>query len=273
MEVGSGRKRQDSQSSFGSLCSSNIDVDTDIPPLDKSRPLRKRLGTEMAIIAATSPEIKALNLPTTPSFPNPQALNFHDPRTNSNGTNSPCSTLSTCSTDKMEVTLTPLLASMDDVEESSIPADQSEQNAMPIFLDETEDLIRSFQNNDLGNLPDKNGRHIKGDNKENIHPNLPPTVNGGRKQPFGMRQTNTKEVPPPKAFPLPRRSLHRRASYQNLPSPDEIGNYPLGVHKAASCGNIPIFPSYMDQSQVLRRPDNPPQHRRVERLKMMTGFR
>lgn len=235
MEVASNHRQDNSFSSFGSLLSADespILIDDGISDLQPQS--RKRLGAEMAIIAATSPEIKALNLPITPSFPEP--MDFGHFRTNSTDTYSSVSSSST----HQNRTLTPLLAALDDVEDQP----------MQIFLDETDDLFRPFHNL----VEDPIQKYME--DKENIHPNLLQSkLNGDtRKKPFGMR-ANMKRHPPKKLNSeiTPRGSLHRRASCNALPSTDEIGHFPRVMKRAATCGSLPFFPSDLDRKSLDRR--------------------
>jgi hypothetical protein len=65
---------------------------------------------------------------------------------------------------------------------------------------------------------------------------------------------------------IPKGSLHRRASYDNLPSPAQIGNYPRVMRRAVTCGALPFFPTDLDR----QRSD----HRAASRsLSWTTGFR
>jgi hypothetical protein len=285
MEVASNHHRDSSLSSFGTLHSMDMDsyVDDDgatEPPAENHSVLcinRKRLGAEMAIIAATSPEIKALNLPSTPSFP--PGLNYHHRRSDSNGTFSSCSSISISSnwSRPNKGTLTPLLASMDDVERSSSFLNQSDPQDMHAFCGGTDDMVRSFENRDLDTSMDdaKVLVTISYDNK-NIHPNLLPSKNNyNRKKPRASHHRPSKYS----KCPLPRKSLHRRASYDSLPSPAEIGQSSSPrVVRRATCGAFPFFPSDMDTKKEVRR--HRPAHHQTSSMRMVpksmqlsTGFR
>jgi hypothetical protein len=219
MEVGlSWHRRESSLSSFGSLPSASIGDDF-----------------SMAILAATSPEIKALNLPITPSFP--QELTARHQRSNSNASASSCSNSSISSCSRPMGSLTPLLASMDDVEGPPGLPERFRQTSMHIFVDETDNLVHTFQNH---NLDERNGDYIQqyddAEDKENMHPNLIhiKVVPPARKKAFGKRHVSTQPKPFQRPTYLKRSSLHRRASYDSLPSPEQIGPSPSALLKAMS---------------------------------------
>jgi hypothetical protein len=283
MEVGlSWHRRDSSLSSFGSLPSASSGDDFSVVHLpaspgspSKSVQCRRRLGAEMSILAATSPEIKALNLPITPSFP--QELTARHHRSNSNASASSCSNSSISSCSRPMGSLTPLLASMDDVDGPPGLPERFMQAAIHIFVDETDNLIQTFQNHNL----DANGDYIQqygdaAEDKENIHPNLihikvvPPT----RKKAFGKRHVTTQQRPP-KPFQRPtslkRCSLHRRASYDSLPSPEQIGPSPSALLKSMS-ENF-TFSSIDVDADEIRRTSLLVSSRAPKSLNLTTGFR
>jgi hypothetical protein len=264
MEVASNHCRDGSLSSFGSLYSADIDLSIDeiIEPDCSTRPGRQRLGAEMAIIASTSPEIKALNLPSTPIFP--QGMESFHHRRNSSGTFSSCSSTSSAGS-RRRGTLSPLLAAMDDVECSPESRVKAEQYAM--HVDKTDEVVRPFSTSSVPKKrqPKNNEKkHVWFDDKENIHPNLFQNKDHGKK-PLGFhssshpyRQSKVHQHPS-----THRQSLHRRGSLANLPSPGEIG-LPKTVR------TIPFLPSDMNQlrSDHRRRAIKVPKS-----LSLVTGFR
>jgi len=286
MEVASNHRRDGSLSSYGSIYSVEIDLSMDesigpdsvVRATTDTRPTRQRLGAEMAIIACTSPEIKALNLPITPSFP--QGMESLHYRSNSSSTFSSCSSASSAGSRK-NGTLSSLLDAMDDVECSPVTRDQSDKLAMHVFMDQTDELVRAFKTSDLKDLQKKQPKmdekkRVWFDDKENVHPNLLQKQDHG-KRPFGF-QSSGRPYKPTTTLPRPsshHRSLHRRASWDNLPSPGEICEAPKPVRRATST-SIPFLPSDMNQPNYyqLRRSDH--QRRGVQlpkSLSLMTGFR
>jgi hypothetical protein len=168
---------------------------------------------------------------------------------------------------------------MKDVEGSPVLPNRRDQQAMHIFLDETDDLVRSFQNHGMGTkwVEAKYDGHknFQFDDKENIHPNLLHEKHlhqGQKKLPGPLRNHNRR----PKRLPK-KPSLHRRASCDMLPSPAEIGCAgcvsPRVVRRATS-GSFPFFPADMEMSRELQRQRSERSLRMGRKsMRLSTGFR
>ena len=208
----------------------------------------------MAIIASTSPEIKALNLPITPCFP--QALDYGHHRVNSNDTNSSFSSVSTSSS-RPKGSLSPLLAAMDDdMDASPDQHDPFGSDAMHIYFDETDDLIHSFRNHDLNAATSSRDEQVKFPkkamhDKENIHPNLlqPQLHINHRSRPFQVHQKThyARRSSFHSSYSHSKATYHRRASCDSLPSPDQIGNFPRVMRRAS--GSPPMLPRDFDRQR------------------------
>lgn len=253
---------------------------------------RNSCGVEMAILAVTSPEIKALNLPKTPTFPEQLFPEHH--RSNSNDTlaSSTCSSISTSTHGSRQTgTISPLLLSMDRVEESPTTPQFIGKDLMEIYVDGTQDLVDSFQNHHLNTSLGSSssldiGKKNTSQEKENLHPNLlqAKTLNGRKKVTVSHRAgssnrqttvTHQQRGLPKGRYQIRRPSLHRRGSFDALPSPSEIGGSPK-VDRRADYGSFPFLPSEVDKAEERRRQRS--EHRRTQRthpksMSLTTGFR
>jgi hypothetical protein len=251
---------------------------------------RSSYGVELAILAATSPQIKALNLPKTPTFPEQFFPEHH--RTNSNDTfaSSSCSSISTSTHEPRKTgAIAPLLLSMGSVEESPTAPDIIGQDLMQIYVDETPDLVETFQNHNL-NTPRGSSssndftKKNKPEDKENLHPNLlqAKTLNGRKKITVSHRASSNRQtslnhqqrLPKGSSFHI-RRPSHRRGSFDALPSPAEIGGSPK-VDRIVDCDSFPFLPSDIDKAEERRRQRS--EYRRTQRtqpksMSLRTGFR
>lgn len=240
-------RRRESISSLGS-CRSGDDIDIDfgvfnldgddddnhtpVPssPImlskDDQPPMRERLGT-MTIIAATSPEIKALNLPITPTFPT--QLDFTRSNSFSGATTEPSlriqqPTLFRAQSMRNHVSFR--LDTMDDFKgfTTDLRRPSPRRNVSPedsFYQDDGEDDLLQFlyPHEPVPRHPDQN--------KENIHPNLIPLKSD--KQSLTTFETEADPSIVKKKGHGRRKSFHRRISYEALPSPAEIGPSPGGL--------------------------------------------
>ena len=249
---------------------------------------RSSCGTEMAILAVTSPGIKALNLPKTPTFPE-QFFPAHH-RSNSNDTfaSSTCSSISTSTHESRKTgTIAPLLLSMGSVEESPTTPDILGQDLMQIYG--TQDLVDTFQNHNIitslgssSSPHDTTTKNIYQD-KENVYPDLlqAKTLNGRKKFTVSHRASNNRQTSLTNQQRLPkgsyqiRRPSHRRGSFDALPSPAEIGGSPK-EDRRVDCNPFPFLPSDVDKAEERRRHRS--EYRRTQRtqaksMSLTTGFR
>ena len=195
-------------------------------PSVRHPPLRKRLGAGMTIVASTSPEIKALNLPSTPAFP---ATRLDFSRSSSS---SPCS----CSMDEspstsphqpkmsraqsMRERLSFCIDTMDDVIDfPSLPKRHSREELSadrPFYHDNVDDLLRYTIPNKVLYHPDEN--------KENIHPNLIQQKSDKARIILDVHDDDDDlSIATTKTRHVRRKNSHRRISYESLPSPADIG--------------------------------------------------
>lgn len=256
---------------------------------DNSR--RSSCGTEMAILAVSSPGIKALNLPKTPTFPE-QFFPGHR-RNNSNDTfaSSTCSSISTSTHESRKTgTIAPLLASMGSVEESPTRPNIVGQDLMQIYVGGgTQDLVDTFQNHNLITslgLSSSHGDSTKENThqeKENLHPNFlqARTLNGRKKVSVSHRASSTRQTSLTHQQRLPkgsyqiRRPSHRRGSFDALPSPAEIGGASK-VDRRVERDSFPFLPSDVDNAG--ERDRHRSGYRRTQRaqpksMSLTTGFR
>jgi hypothetical protein len=212
-------------------------------------PIGIPLGPKMAILAATSPEIKAMNLPVTPCFPVELAgvqpyfstfLSFAE--------NSPSATISPLLPNKE--TFFPLLAitQEENVQEAEGRLDSA---AIRIWLNgNDENLVRSFQDcNIQTRTPPAKVPRLEGafNCKENEQPNLmmndgPMLYANGRIPTSTIEQVPAKEVKPRRTM-IKRPSFHRRGSYESLPSPDEIESDKTPLARGGTCGHYTFSPT------------------------------
>jgi hypothetical protein len=252
---------------------------------------RSSWGAEMAILAATSPQIKALNLPKTPTFPKQLFPEHH--RSNSNDAasfaSSACSSSSTSTHESKKTgTIPPLLVSVGSGEESPTTPSFIWQDSMQIYVDGTQDLVDAFQNHNLNTSRGSSSSHHitqknKSEDKENLHLNLLPakTMNGRKKVTVSHRASSNRQTSlthqqqrlPPKgsSYQIRRSSLHRRGSFDALPSPAEIGGTPK-VGRVS----FPFFPSDIDKAEERRLQRSGYRHTQRTQPKSMSltiGFR
>mmetsp|Transcript_27707 Transcript_27707/g.45817 ORF Transcript_27707/g.45817 Transcript_27707/m.45817 type:complete len:297 (-) Transcript_27707:708-1598(-) len=206
------------------------------PFLDHAASSRS-ITTELAIIASTSPEIKALSavdLPITPVFPH--EINFDSYHVNTEGHQSI----------PLEVSLTPSLTSFekeDDREselqekeevecqeddrlssESPSPSDGDPQ------LHEVDELVL-YMEQSLSSFAMDDCSQIVSNRKENLRPcdeldmedSTTPCTNNKSSR-FTFKRSSLRQ----RALGVKRPSFHRRVSFDNLPSPAEIASPELG---------------------------------------------
>ena len=211
---------------------------------DHQPPLRERFGAAMTIIADTSPEIKALNLPITPTFP----TGFEFGRSKSfSGLDLSSKTVLPRMTraQSMRERVTFLIDQMEDVEAVS-----SSTNLPPCHQSTAGNVCYNEHRQDklLGCLNVEKGlQHGFSRNRENIHPQLNPNAGGPN------QQTPTFETPGEKdeAIKKPplysrRKSWHRRDSTASLPSPAEIAASPFScASETPRQKNVSFCPSIL----------------------------
>ena len=240
MDMISYHRRDSSVSSIGSPYSYDTDsLDDDIlgdlfqvsNNYSEIRPLRRRLGSEMAILASTSPEIKALNLPITPSFPEHERKSRHRRNKSTDTWSSACSSASSSTT--RTLTSHMLIFDLNDAEESIAIPDCSRLEMLKTGDDETEDLVESFVRHNIKTPKISNcGGHCIAEDKENIHPNIRnPKISSSRKKKRGSQRTIRYpnigvSSPRQSKYCIRKPTLHRRVSFDSLPSPDEIESSP-----------------------------------------------
>jgi hypothetical protein len=219
-----------SLSSFGSLIS-DLDSSAWLPePHSPHRPIqiethaepqyleRRRAGPEtLAILSSSSPEIHALC--KSGNFPTPSTLGYHHHRrSSSNGSNISAGSSSFGSPSPMMTTLSEEVAQRLD---RPIPNRVSLSPTMSLdrspLQDVTDDLVLSFAS-----------IHLPSSSKANSVSNVDEESNKENVPPLSSCRHYVKESPkgrrPPKPSPIHRRrwSLHRRISFDSLPSPREI---------------------------------------------------
>jgi hypothetical protein len=248
MDVKGQHYRNSSLSSATSLYSSDTNSflveaeDLSIGPL----PVGISLGPKMAILAATSPEIKAMNLPITPCFPEVAGAQpyFSSGTFLSFSENSTSATISPLLPNKD--TFFPLLARMqeENVQEEEGRLDSA---ALRIWLNgNDENFVRSFQDCNIQTLtPPTKVPRLKGafNCKENEPPNDRPTLYTKRRIPTStIEQVPAKEVKP-RCTMIKRPSFHRRGSCESLPSPDEIESDKTPLARGGTCGHFTYSPT------------------------------
>lgn len=254
-------------------------------------PLRERFTTGIAIIAETSPEIKALNLPSTPTFP-PTRLDFgrsssfsFSPAKISPCTRQASGNLNTAQSMRERVAL--CIDTMGDVKDapSFTSPPTIEEHPTPSSSiyhgDEEDDLLRAI-------LPEKVPHIVPyhpDENKENIHPNL---INEKVEKPKLTLLESRDDDPSlvqKKSRHGRRKSFHRRISCESLPSPAEIGpsSTPLGsqtprrrtVQFGSSVFNL-SRPSLEEPGMLhehCRTNSQPNMRMLAKNLQLSTGFR
>jgi hypothetical protein len=259
---------------------------TPASPLRKSHvsypPLRERFGSGMTIVAATSPEIKALNLPSTPAFP-PTRLDFNRSSSFSCTPSKVPSRISQPALHRaasMGERIALCIDTMDDVEDPSFPSPPTKDElttATSSFYhdDEEDDLLRIVIPNKVPYHPDEN--------KENIHPNLiQQQSEKASSSPLKNHKNNDDDpslLKKKKSHHGRRTSFHRRISYESLPSPAEIGPSPLSHHKVVQANSNVFHFSLPNLDELAAAPHrhhtNPVTSIRMpaKSLQLSTGFR
>ena len=192
---------------------------------DDQPPLRQRFGAEMTIIAATSPEIKALNLPITPTFPT--GFEFNRSKSFSGFDLSPSSKTvlpGMIRTHSMKERVSFLIDQMDDVDAIS-------SSACPPACHQS---ASDYHDGDRGKAPfrslhmDNDLQNNHSPNQENIQPHLSSNTSMPNQQVpmFETPGENNKAIKKPPMYSR-RKSLHRRDSTASLPSPAEIAASPI----------------------------------------------
>lgn len=188
-------------------------------PVRVANPFRERFGVSMTIIAATSPEIKALNLPLTPTFP-----------TEPEGNHNHC--FSSLDLSPPSKTSNPIR-----------PREKSTKERVSFFLDQTDDIkdlvsvtgpsppskasSTCYANDDEQDdllrclYSPRMFPHHSDENKENIHPNLVPQTPKKSTLNVGFHPDHPSSVKKSSRHTR-RTSFHRRDSTTSLPSPAEI---------------------------------------------------
>ena len=289
---------------FGSAELEEFTVVASNLPAGSENCCRRRVDPDMAILAATSPEIKALNLPITPSFP--EDLIAHHDRLLQQGGNSGSTVSSMVSSCASSVNSDIHLMGSSSLNFSEHDDIQNcaKQKEVPIcgteatveMLQGEEDLTQQFQG--FGFYPPPQNRtnivpdHDYINNKENIPPITSKSLGkmGSQEQfrkAFGRsyinrniseshcnyQQMNGRHSNRTTA----KLTLHKRRSFDSLPSPAEIGSTRL-LLRGSSCGAIFSFsPDGDDASIDDRNPRfHPPlqtQRMRPKSLNLTTGFR
>ncbi len=229
----------------------------------------------MTIIAATSPEIKALNLPFTPNFPSylessRRSLDL-----------SPSSMIPQPSMTRarsMRERVSFFIDQMDDVEDIpsfASPPPQHKSTCSLYCNEHEDDLLRSLHSPTIMT-------HHAHRNKENIHPNSMLQTPNKNTLMVGSRCEDPSLVQKSSCHTR-RKSFHRRDSTRSLPSPAEIGASPIACdsetprHKNASICPI-AFPSGSDGVKELSTSDcrsnmQPSICMAPKSLHLSTGFR
>ena len=267
---------------------------------------RRRNNPDIAILAVTSPEIKALNLPITPCFPD-ELITHNDcllrRRCNSGSTVSSIASLCTSPTNETTSTFSSSCSPSRDTIlalGTERQVHDLEPEALNAWLQGVDDLAQQFQGFGVRSPRSSHGKMNKNHNENSYicnKENIPPYAyqktgktaqSQGMKMVFGRGTVNrANELVPTrhrknlKTIPhiSVRPTLHKRRSCDTLPSPDEIGTAPK-LLRGASCGSIFSFNQEDAEDDV---PTNvqPPRfqfplrnHRmRPKSLSLTTGFR
>jgi hypothetical protein len=207
---------------------------------------QRSINTEMTIIASTSPEIKALNLLSPPTFPD--EIKFESSHRRLDSLDSLFSADSTCESSIVERPfVSPMMASMDHEDGRSDHSEIKRVSILEIdadaaesaFMEEADALCFFMKRQSLGGL----GTEDRINHKENVYSNL----NTSRSSIESRATISPGHVP---QFTSPfheRPSMHRRVSFTSLPSPAEIVSpvvaspptrYPASPRAARTCYGI-----------------------------------
>ena len=249
MDNASQESRRESFLTLRSCRSDNLDVDFDVldlldndgnrTPPPSSPPVkcgfgrsssRERFGTGITIIAATSPDIKALNLPITPTFPT--QLESAQSNSFSGFERGPQPTLNRAQSMKNRVSfLIDTVGEDNEYPEFMSPTPGRMTSKDSFYHDDDDDDDDGEEDYLLRILDPEPVRYHPDENKENIHPNLLQQNSKDKATLTTETQLNEDHfvVKNKKNLHRRRTSFHRRASVESLPSPAEIGPSPGGV--------------------------------------------
>lgn len=265
----------------------NLDGSNNHTPIPSSPHVESRvdqlqtqdLGERMTIIAATSPEIKALNLPVSPTFPT--QLDFGRSNSFSGRSKDPLSKHPTPTLSRAQSTLERVSLNVETVDEvddyKAWRGDSMRRSAFDDSLyyeNREDDLLTMVDPKPIPRHPDEN--------KENLHPNLMQAQQD--KKTLTIKIEGAPSTVKEKSLHKRRTSLHRRVSYESLPSPAEIGPSPNGPDSITpQRSNLTIssntftfdLPELEEPPTLYCRPSAPlpSMHVASKTMQLSTGFR
>lgn len=233
------------------------------------------VSSGMTIIAATSPEIKALNLPTTPSFPAELDYGFSTDSSKKNRRNNCRLSHGFLDEDARKIP-----------DNSKAERPQSIPETTVFYEDDDRDDLAA-QTNIFFSPPPRATMaremivNSSDYNKENIHPNLMNVVEEDTAKTLCLDiedHEGTFQMTKPKML-VRRKSLHRRDSISSLPSPDAISARshdeamvldatPRRCNSSRGNPSFPFF-SYEETCPAL----NTGAQMAQKRMQLRTGFR
>lgn len=205
-----------------------------LDPASSSNPLgyvpcvsQRSMNTEMTIVASTSPEIVALNLPVTPTFP--KEINFASSHRRQDSLDSLFSVDSRSPSDSSDVEhpfVSPMMARRLDHQHgyadrmqcsSESPLDRAGGPEHSALMEEADALCLSLKRHSLDGVGTQEGSN----HKENVHANLSSSGSSFEPRNKLSRGHGSRHL----TSPAPDRStFHRRVSFSSLPSPAEIAS-------------------------------------------------